>query len=359
MILKNYVCSCGNTLYFENSECLNCHKPVGFVPTQLLLSDFVVEGKEWIAQHPALHGMRFRPCQNYTSLQVCNWMVRADDPNHYCISCRHNRVIPNLSEPKNTLLWSRIEQAKRRCLYTLIELGLTFDGYQEDPARGLAFEFMEDTEVKSEFYDTFYDGQRILSGHINGTITINIAEADPSAREEMREIMQELYRTILGHFRHEIGHYFWMRLIEKSEWLEKAREVFGDERENYSTALSNYYAVGPKMNWTGTFISGYASAHPWEDWAETWAHYMHMVDTLETAENLGVTINSDTESKSASSADDDFTAMIRRWKPLTTAMNSLNRSLGLPDAYPFYLSDQVIRKLHFIHRVINNEGTDR
>ena len=210
-----------------------------------------------------------------------------------------------------------------------------------------------------------------MTGHRGGLITINIAEADPGAREEMRERMNEAYRTLLGHFRHEIGHYYWMRLVDNSDWLAAAREVFGDEREDYTSAIERYYQDGPPPDWSRHFISAYASSHPWEDWAETWAHYLHIVDTLETAHDFGFSMRGKPVTSPHEVLDRDvqyaygmnvrratFANLLEDWVQLTVALNSLNRSMGLRDPYPFALSPGAAQKLGFIHQLVQDSVTD-
>jgi len=59
----------------------------------------------------------------------------------------------------------------------------------------------------------------VLTSHCNGLITLNIAEADDAERERRRVKFHEPYRTLLGHLRHEVAHYYWDRLIANSKWL--------------------------------------------------------------------------------------------------------------------------------------------
>jgi hypothetical protein len=193
-------------------------------------------------------------------------------------------------------------------------------------------------------------------------ITINIAEADPVAREQMQAAMDEHYRTILGHFRHESGHYYWNRLIRDTEWLGPCRELFGDETLDYSKALERHYQAGPPADWQERFVSAYAASHPWEDWAETWAHYLHIVDTLETAHHFGIQVDPGvTENRALDVSldfdpyqEDRFDVHIAHWLPVSFALNSLNRSMGHDHAYPFVLSPAVLKKLDFIHRVVRD-----
>jgi hypothetical protein len=295
----------------------------------------------------------YRLCANFDQVSVCNWVVSADDPEGLCRSCRLTRVIPDLSSERNRIGWFRLEVAKRRTLYTLLGLGLPIDPKHGDGGSGLAFEFLEDSRVG--------DAQRVLTGHDNGVITINVAEADDVHREKERTLQKEPYRTLLGHFRHEIGHYYWDQLIANGPKLEAFRALFGDEQADYQQALERHYGEGPPPFWERSFISAYATMHPWEDWAESWAHYLHMVDALETAGAAGLALRpkrSD-EPRMQPPPDPlnprhrDFEAMIESWLSLTYVLNNLSRGLGLPDSYPFVLSNPAIDKLKFIHDVID------
>ena len=200
----------------------------------------------------------------------------------------------------------------------------------------------------------------VLTGHNDGVITVNIAEADDSVREKRRHQMHEGYRTLLGHFRHEVGHYYWDRLIRDGEWIDGFRELFGDEREDYNEALQRHYQQGAPADWQERFVSAYASSHSWEDWAETWAHYLHMTDALETAIDCGLSLRpkrtDEPSLKAAATAAgrkaNSFDRIIEAWFPLTYMLNNLNRGMGLQDAYPFVLSDPVIQKLAFVHEVV-------
>jgi hypothetical protein len=293
-------------------------------------------------------------CQNYSREQVCNWMVPADSKEMFCKACRFNQTIPDLTVAGNRELWRRLETGKRRLFYSLLRLGLPLTSKQEDPVTGLAFAFLADTEA------SFRENTSALTGHAQGLITINIAEADDAWREHMRQEMTEPYRTILGHFRHESGHYYWNRLAHDPGWLTDFRQVFGDETLDYGGAMQQNYQQGPPRDWQPRFVSPYAAAHPWEDWAETWAHYLHIIDVLETAWvfRLRVSPGSERQDEMTSQPDfdpyrvDAFEEVIEQWLPLTYALNSLNRSMGQPDLYPFVLAPAVLSKIDFVHRAI-------
>jgi hypothetical protein len=268
-------------------------------------------------------------------------------------------MIPDLSQSDNLANWRKIELAKHRLFYSLLRLRLPLRTKLEDPENGLAFDFLAAPLTGAP-------AEPVMTGHDNGLITINLAEADDAERERMRNQMGEPYRTLLGHFRHEIAHYYWDRLVRDTSDIEAFRQLFGDEREDYGAALQRHYADGAPPDWQERFVSSYASAHPWEDWAETWAHYFHMVDTLETASAFGMRVRPRVTKGADLSAAIDFdphTANMDRiidsWLPLTFAVNSINRSMGIADLYPFVLPPPVIVKLSFIHDRIHAAGASR
>ena len=223
----------------------------------------------------------YRRCANLYTPAACNWLLfdhGVGAREGLCVACRLNRTIPNLSIPENGVLWGRFEQAKRQMVSTLLALEIPVASKEEYPEKGLSFDFLRNPE----------NGPRVLTGHSNGVITMNIEEADPAIREGIREKLNEPYRTLLGHFRHEVGHYYWERLIWDTPWLDEFRQLFGDERADYSESMARNYKEGPPADWHQRFVSSYASSHPWEDWAETWAHLLHMADTLRTALSFGL-----------------------------------------------------------------------
>jgi hypothetical protein len=209
---------------------------------------------------------------------------------------------------------------------------------------GLAFDFLEDQPGNPDAED-----EHVLTGHANGLITLNLAEADPVERAVASEQMNEQYRTLVGHFRHESGHYFWDQLIRDSRYLTEGRALFGDERADYAKALKQHYANSAAIDWQANYISSYASSHPWEDWAETWAHYLHLADTLETAHSFALCADWQTLAR-------DFDQLIASWRAVAVMLNELNRSMGQSDGYPFVLQPLVVEKLRFIHRVIGEQA---
>ena len=340
-------------MFFENTECIHCGHLLAFLPD---VSDVrSVASTTGDRRHSPLidaTARAYRLCANNIEQQVCNWAVMDADRNRLCVSCRLTRVIPDLSVPSHRSKWCKLEQAKRRLVYTLLRLGLPFATKQEDPDAGLAFEFLD---VAPALYST-----PAHTGHRDGVITIDVAEANDAERERRRALLHEPYRTLLGHLRHEIGHYYWDRLIRDRESLTAFRALFGDERADYPQSLRRHYDHGPMGNWQEHFVSAYAGSHPWEHWAETWAHYLHMTDTLEMASACGMSLRPQRAHEPSlacvptqvGSAGVPFDQLIDSWFPVTYLLNNLNRSLGLPDAYPFVLSTPVLDKLEFVHDTI-------
>lgn len=349
--MKLFTCqACGAQLYFENNRCLTCGRELGYLPATNLLSAIepVTEGV-WRALGDEEPERTWRKCRRYAQDGVCNWLVPADDPNEFCRSCRMSRTIPDLSVAGNQDRWRRIEIAKRRLFYGLTTLGLPVVDRHEDPTYGLVFDFLADAP-----------GHRVFTGHNDGLITVNVAEADPVERERARTSLGEPYRTVLGHLRHESGHYYWDRLVAQGPRLDEVRALFGDDRQDYAAAMQRHYDQGAPPDWQNGYVSAYATMHPWEDWAETWAHYLHLVDAVEIARYLGLSLSTKPVGSTAPvvqmhapQADpQSFDDLLAAWIPLTFATNCLTRSIGHRDWYPFVLSDGAIAKLRLIHTVI-------
>lgn len=300
----------------------------------------------------------YRLCTNYRDHAVCNWALAANDPDSLCRACALTQTIPSLSLEETRLAWGKLESAKRRLIYSILSLRLPLSSRWQDPERGLQFKFLQDSTAPNG------DLSRVLTGHDNGVITINIAEADEVYRETQRQRHNEPYRTLLGHFRHEVGHYYWDQLVANGSRLETFRDLFGDERHDYSLALKKHYDEGAPSDWEAHFISAYASTHPWEDWAECWAHVMHMVDALDTALAVGLSVKPRRRDEPVlpiaatrpQDRVDDFDQLWREWTSLTYVLNNLTRGLGLPDAYPFVASDRVIEKLRFVSNTMTQGG---
>jgi hypothetical protein len=346
--------ACGQPLYFETFLCESCGRRLGFLPSLISITALEPVRDRWKAiVDPTTE---YLYCANI-SFDSCNWLIPADSGERFCLACRHNRTIPDLSSDRNMMLWRCIEIAKRRLFYSLLRLKLPLQTKAEDPT-GLAFDFLASTNLP------------VMTGHLDGVITINLAEADDAEREKQRGAMDEPYRTLLGHFRHEIAHYYWDRLVRDTGSIKEFRDIFGDERADYSGALKRHHLEGAPQDWQNKFVTAYASSHPWEDFAETWAHYFHIIDTLETARAFGIRTrprSKNSEGLQTSIDFDPYTAGIDRlidaWLPLTFAFNSINRSMGINDLYPFVPGAPTMLKLSYIynkiHQLFPHQETDK
>lgn len=389
---RAYKCQCGCPVFFRNSACLACGTPLGYDPVQARLLPLMtgLAPDTWVvwqaelaqpatsqvgaaALPPETTGDAVLPapalvytrCTNLQTPAACNWLVPATGPVGdappamlLCRACRLNRTIPDLYDPEhpdNGVLWGRIELAKRRLVSALLALGLPVASrITEDTERGMMFDFLRSPD----------NGPHVMTGHNTGLITLNLQEADDAVREAVRTAMREPYRTLLGHFRHEVGHYYWDRLVQGSTWLEGFRALFGDETQDYLASLRQNYEQGPPGQWWLHFVSAYASTHPWEDWAECWAHYLHMRDTIDTALSFGMVADSAQLEFTAFTIDalyqpdhpqaQHFLDFLNEWTRLTTMLNEMSRSMGQPDFYPFVLPREVVAKLHFIHLLVTS-----
>ena len=347
--------SCHQILFFENTRCERCLHALGFRADGQDLATLEIApdstGDTWVALD--VPGRTYRFCANARH-GVCNWLVDVRTGGTMCPACRHNRVIPALDEPDNRLAWHKIEAAKHRLFYTLFKLGLAQAvdlGAAKEP---LVFQFLADIPNAK--------GEHVMTGHDDGVITLALSEADDAEREQRRKLMGEPYRTLLGHFRHEVGHYFWDRLVRDGGRLAECRAVFGDDTQDYPAALRRHYQQGAPSDWQENYVSTYATSHAWEDFAETWTHYMHIVDTLEMAHAYNLELSPDVDRDGEFAVDysidpydaPDIQSLIDVWLPVSTALNSMNRTMGKEELYPFVLSPPVVVKLGFIHGLIRD-----
>ncbi|MDO9404138.1 MAG: putative zinc-binding metallopeptidase [Polaromonas sp.] len=421
---RAFRCQCGCPVFFRNSECLACGTPLGYDPEQarlLPLMPGLVEDT-WVVWHssapgPAQQDLATSPegsvnivdqqgqgptgshappalmqsqsqspsqsqsmeapppegsvlpppapaymrCGNLQTPAACNWLVPYDEANPaplLCRACRLNRMIPDLNDPvhpDNGVLWGKVELAKRRLVSALLSMGLPVASrITEDTERGMMFDILRSPD----------NGPHVMTGHNTGLITLNLQEADDAVREAVRTAMREPYRTLLGHFRHEVGHYYWDRLVWGTEWMEGFHRLFGDEQQDYSESLKRNYEQGPPPQWWLHYVSAYASMHPWEDWAECWAHYLHMRDTIDTALSFGLAADSSQLEFTPFTLDalyqpdhpdaQRFLDFLNDWTQLTTMLNEMSRSMGQPDFYPFVMPHEVVAKLHFIHLLVTS-----
>ena len=323
--MRRYDCpTCGSEIFFHNTDCLTCGTALVFSPGQ---------------GFAALDG---NACVNRAAIQ-CNWT--AYDEQGHCRSCRHTTVIPDLSVEGNTAKWARIEAEKRLLIRMLVLLGLPLDDAEGDAMP--RFEFKADVDDGSD---------RVLTGHADGIITLNIEEADDAARDAMRLAMGEPYRTLAGHLRHETAHWFEDRLTEgHPERLEALRAVFGDERADYAAALEAHYQNGPRAGWEESYVSAYAAAHPWEDFAETWAHVFHILAGLEVARAFALG-GAGRPTALADMVREPMADLVAEWITLSIALNAANAAMGHETFYPFVLTPPVTEKLDAIRALIVEGG---
>jgi hypothetical protein len=324
-------------VFFENTECLRCGQTLAFDAEKMTLVASDAEGSP-------------RRCANQ-SLAACNWLVPLDSTEDLCKSCRLTRIRPSDTDASALAEFAETEAAKRRLVYQLLDLGLPLRSWA-DADGGLGYDLLAS------------NGSDVVIGHADGIITIDLAETDDPTREQVRQDMGEAYRTMLGHLRHETGHYYWYVLVEQPGLSERFRELFGDERADYQESINRHYSQGAPDGWEQDYVSAYATMHPWEDFAETFAHYLHIRDTLQTAAAYGVRIEvphgDDLVADPEVEVDHEpFDAILSDWLPLTYALNALNRSMGYGDLYPFVLSPGVIRKLTWVHHRVTPKEASR
>ncbi len=321
---------CEQVVFFGNTRCLRCGTGLAFDPAPL---DVVADEEE------------ARACDN-RGIARCNWLT--DVTRDLCRSCELTRTRPDDGDVEALEQFAVAEAAKRRLVYLLLSLGLPIEPRDETTGTGVAFDLLASTQTP------------VTTGHAAGVITLDLAESDDVHREMVRKKMREPYRTVLGHFRHEIGHYYFPVLVGESE-LDESRRLFGDERADYGAALDRHYREGAPERWADDFVSEYATMHPAEDWAETFAHYLHIRATLQTAGAYGLRVDGPDERRlpaqrlNANPAALDTSSMqaiIDTWLPLSYALNAVSRSMGEDDLYPFVLSPPVLTKVAFVHDIV-------
>jgi hypothetical protein len=351
--MRTFSCSCGNLLFFDNSICMCCKREVGWCPQCRHITD-VTTGNDGAFICPRCETTLVK-CANYASSNVCNRFVirRVGEGSQgqtsagiFCDCCRFNRIIPDLKIKGNREKWYRLEAAKRRTLYDLDLLGLPFGDSRDNITPALVFEFKGDP-ILDKNYRGVVGGQKVYTGHDNGVITINIQEADDIEREKLRVNMHEAQRSLLGHFRHEFGHYIWDVMI-KGKMENSFIAMFGDHNNPaYEVALQDYYKNGPKPDWLLNYVSAYATMHPWEDFAETFAVYLDMASSLDTACHQQLIPSVDPK---------DPDAMVDAYKKLGIALNEMNRTIGMLDFLPELFAKPIRDKLRFIHGLTRNSS---
>ena len=341
--MRDFLCpNCGQHLAFENSVCLSCGSALGFSLDNIAL--LVISSGEDSEHGGAVDSGQYQLCANL-HVAECNWLVKVNPGRgavaDLCTSCKLTRARPNDADTAALAAFAAAEKAKRRLVLELIDLKLPIVNRDEDPKYGLAFDLMSSQP------------ENVVTGHHNGVITLDLAEGDDVHREQLRIAMDEPCRTLLGHFRHEIGHHYFHHLVGTAEdYLRRFRALFGDPDTDYRQALDRRYNCGPPPDWKTDYVSSYATMHPAEDWAETFARYLHIRDTLDTAAAFGFAPSGATFERRMLGPS-GFDTIIDRWLPLAWALNMVNRSMGRDDLYPFVLPTAVLAKMRFIHTIID------
>ena len=337
--MRDFICpKCGQHLAFENSVCLSCNSRLGFSLSDMAF--LVIESGDEGSQPGFVDADEYQLCANLY-LAECNWLVEKAPVRKLCTSCALTRTRPNDADTKALAAFAVAERAKRRMIAELVEMKLPIVGRDEDPNYGLAFDLLSS------------ENEKVFTGHANGVITLDLAEGDDVHREQLRVSMDEPYRTLLGHFRHEIGHYYYYRLVDPvPDYKKTFGELFGDPDADYQAALDRHYQNGPPPDWEKDYVSSYATMHPAEDWAETFAHYLHILDTLDTAAAFSIAPAAATFERKVLGPS-GFDQIIDMWLPLAWSLNMINRSMGKEDLYPFVLPTAVLDKMRFIHTVVS------
>lgn len=326
--MRSFRCQvCDSQLFFENSRCVTCGTALGFSREAAAIVAVDARGKY---VDPA--GLVWHVCRNL-HLSGCTWLARFEGGQ--CAACDLTRTRPSDADPEGLAQFAQAEAAKRHLVVELDSRGFSVEG--------LAFDMLSSTAAGAD---------DVVTGHADGVITIDLAETDDSRREQVREELGEAYRTLLGHLRHEVGHFVQMRLITGGERLDRYRELFGDETEDYQAAIDRHYVQGAPVGWEASYITSYATMHPFEDFAETFAHYLHIAETCETAAEHGLLA-------AAPSAFGSFRDLVRGvWIPLSIALNQINRSMGKDDLYPFVISEPILEKLDFVASLAFDDNPD-
>src|SRR5271168_5417104 len=347
---------CHGFVPFESRRCPNCLAELGlYVPSRTMVATWsgaaVIDGQIWIA------------CTRAGSLG-CNWLVpQEQELGGQRGRCLADSLIRREPDTDDTVAVEKLVSTGiglRRLICQLIDIGLPVDPFWRRNG-GLAFDLLS----------SYSGGERVVIGHAGGVITIDLVESLDAYRESLRVRLGEPYRTMLGHFRHEVGHYYQNILVETgpgaARYLDECRALFGDERADYQAEIARHYKFGAPKNWTESFISEYATMHPWQDFAECFAHYLHITDTINTVGEAGLILIADRARVAvprdivplASYADVPIEQLLYDWKWLALFFNRINTAMGKRPLYPFEIPPPVIRKLGFVHKVVRQAAPQR
>ncbi|QHC64098.1 hypothetical protein GSU69_16370 [Rathayibacter festucae] len=320
---------CEARVEFEDARCLRCGTALAYD----VEADELVEAEG-------------RALCVYRGTIDCTWLA-AEGTGGACASCALTSARPPVYDAATLSQLTVAEFAKRRLLRQLRHLDLPVHR-----GRRLSFELLSSAQGAA------------TTGHADGVVTVDLAEGNDAHREALKARLGEPYRTMLGHFRHEIGHYYWQLLVDGTPLLPAFRALFGDERADYGAALDAHYGGASTEDWARDHISQYATTHPWEDFAETFAHYLHIADALETTATVGLTVagpwgrlpeslvGSVQATGAQRVADLETPEILARWHGFSLALNSVNRSMGKDDLYPFVITPAIAEKLAWVHELV-------
>jgi hypothetical protein len=349
--MRAFACPvCNGFVSFEARQCATCQANVGFhLPTNSMVA---LDGDA-----STIAGQRWVRCTQASSL-ACSWLAPESQESAARGRCLADSLIRREPDTDDTLAREKLVPtalALRRLVWQLLDLRLPVDPWWQTEG-GLAFDLLS----------SFSTGQKVIIGHADGVITIDVVETLDAYRERLRVQLGEPYRTMLGHFRHEVGHYYQNILVEKDpgaqSYLAECRAIFGDEQRSYSDAIDRHYKFGPPAGWQASFISEYATMHPWEDFAECFAHYLHITDTLDTSREAGMILRADRVRFSTprdvdpleSYDEEPIERLLYDWRLASLFFNRINASMGKGPLYPFEITPAVTRKLGFVHKVIRD-----
>jgi hypothetical protein len=338
--MRRFVCPvCHTQISFTSSECGSCATALGFFSDGLELLPLAVAPSAaagYVVLARTQDESVWWRCLNFA--WGCNWMIRADSGDVWCSACRLTRGRPDESSLDAVLAWSTTELAKRRLIYQLRSLGLPIDSPADDPDNGVVFDLV------------YLPDSRGVTGHRKGVVTFDLREVDDRFREGARLAFYEPDRTVLGHLRHEIGHHYWDLLVVRNDAVDEFRDLFGDERPDYNEALEQHYErLGEAF--PDTHITSYATSHPSEDWAEMFAHFLHIRDGIETADEFGL--------DHPATKPEALDALLDRWAVLANALNEMSLGLGHSAPYPYTISAAVATKLAFVQRQVARATNNR
>lgn len=344
---------CNHFTAFEAAQCRHCGSDVGLhPPTRTMLA--VVDGAA------TAEGQRWVRCTQHATLG-CNWLAPDAQESAGRGRCLADSLIRREPDAADTIAREKLAPTAvslRRLVYQLLDLGLPVDPFWRREG-GLAFDLISSRS----------ENERVVIGHAGGVITIDLVESLDDYRESLRVRLGEPYRTMLGHFRHEVGHYYQNVLVETGDgaarYLDDCRALFGDERVSYADELARHYTFGAPDDWARNYISEYATMHPWEDFAECFAHYLHITDTIDTSREAGMVLLADRVRFSApgdivplqSYTGVPIERMLSDWRWLSLFFNRVNTAMGKDPLYPFDIPAPVVAKLGFVHRVVGDTAT--